>query len=169
VRFGAVPQSVDTVVLSNLDVAYRLARWHFRKDAEAIVHEASLRAFRQRLPSPAGTSRAWFLRLVSRVCDEWRERKGPAGIEPILERQQNRAFAGANDGDPSPSDLSTIDEAIRSLPARQREVLVLRDLEGLSYQELAEMMGVPVEAVMASLSRSRQALSRALAHRSVAV
>jgi RNA polymerase sigma-70 factor (ECF subfamily) len=149
-------QRVDAVVLSNLDAAYRLARWHFRneREAEDVVREASLRAVREFVAFSTGTARVWFLRIVSRVCTEWRERS-PEGMERLP---------------PLTDDPSSVEEAIRSLPARLREALVLREVEGLSYQELADVMDVSVETAMASLSRSRQALGHALARQhSVAV
>jgi len=141
--------------MSNLDTAYRLARWHFRDKHEAVsvVQEASERAFRGIPTFSAETERAWFLGIVSRVCAERRE-----------SGQSHYFLSGSTDEDrlDRARDLMELEEAIRNLPADLREVLVLRELEGLSYRELADLMGVSIETVTVSLSRSRQALGHAL-------
>jgi RNA polymerase sigma-70 factor (ECF subfamily) len=164
--FVQITQTVETVVLANLDTAYRLARWHFRnkREAVAVVQEASQRAFRGLPTFSAETDRAWFLGMVSRVCAERRERGEHAVFGPLDGEQPEHILAGSNAEDRlnRAKDLTELEEAIRSLPAHLREVLVLRDLEGLSYRELADLMGVSIETVTVSLSRSRQALGRAL-------
>jgi RNA polymerase sigma-70 factor (ECF subfamily) len=147
--FEQMTQDVGTVVLSNLDAAYRLARWHFRseREAESAVQEASERAFREFTTFSIETGRVWFLRIVSRVCAERNaKRRGPHG----------------GDHARSINDVTQLEEAIRTLPAHLREVLVLRELEGLSYQELADLMDVSIDTVTVMLSRSRQTLGRAL-------
>jgi RNA polymerase sigma-70 factor (ECF subfamily) len=151
--FEQITHDVGTVVLSNLDAAYRLARWHFRteREAESAVQEASDRAFREYTSFWTETGRVWFLRIVSRVC---------------AERNAQRP------GSPAPrriNDVTQLEEAIRTLPAHLREVLVLRELEGLSYQELADLMDVSIDTVTVMLSRSRQTLGRALTEVLVAV
>lgn len=159
-------QAVETVLMANLDTAYRLARWHFRNKHEAVsvVQEASRRAFRGAPTFSAETERAWFLGIVSRVCAERRERGERAVFVPLDGEQAEYMPAGSSDQDrrQRASDLTELEEAIRSLPAQLRELLVLRELEGLSYRELADLMGVSIETVTVSLSRSRQALGRAL-------
>jgi RNA polymerase sigma-70 factor (ECF subfamily) len=153
--FAQLTQDVGTVVLSNLDAAYRLAHWHFRseREAESAVQEASERAFREFTAFSTETGRVWFLRIVSRVCAE-----------------RNREHARSDGGDYQRiNDVTQLEEAIRTLPPHLREVLVLRELEGLSYQELADLMGVEIETVTVMLSRSRQTLGRALTEVLVAV
>jgi RNA polymerase sigma-70 factor, ECF subfamily len=164
--FVQITQTVETVVLANLDTAYRLARWHFRNKHEAVsvVQEASKRAFRGLPTFFAETDRAWFLGIVSRVCAERGEHRQRAAPEPLNGEPPEYLPAGSNAEDRlnRAKDLMELEEAIRSLPAHLREVLVLRELEGLSYRELADLMGVSIETVTVSLSRSRQALGRAL-------
>jgi RNA polymerase sigma-70 factor, ECF subfamily len=147
--FEQTTQDVGTVVLSNLDAAYRLARWHFRAEheAESVVRDASEKAFREFTTFSTETGRVWFLRIVSRIC---------------AERNAQRAGSPRRDDLPCVDDVTQLEEAIRTLPPDLREVLVLRELEGLSYQELADLMGVPMETVTVMLSRSRQALGHAL-------
>ena len=157
-------QDVGTMVLSNLDAAYRLARWHFRieREAESVVQQASERAFREFAPVSTETGRVWFLRIVSRVCAErnaWR-----TGFEPVSGDQYDR-FSTRSQGwhrTPRADDVGELEEAIRTLPSDLREVLVLRELEGLSYRELADLMGVSMETITVMLSHSRQALGHAL-------
>ena len=81
--------------MSNLDVAYRLARWHFpnERQAEDVVHEASVRAFREFATFATGSARVWFLRIVRRVCDERSHRSQTATIEPLKDDQPDRILA----------------------------------------------------------------------------
>jgi DNA-directed RNA polymerase specialized sigma24 family protein len=147
--FGQITTNVGTVVLSNLDAAYRLARWHFRTEheAESAVQEASERAFREFTAFSTETGRVWFLRIVSRICAE---RSG-----------QGTGSPGRNHL-PRINEVTQLEEAIRALPSDLREVLVLRELEGLSYEELAHLMDASIETVTVMLSRSRQTLGSAL-------
>ena len=147
--FAQMTHDVGTVVLSNLDAGYRLARWHFRteREAESAVQEAAERAFREFTAFSTETGRVWFLRIVSRVCAE-----------------RNATHAGSHSENHARriNDVTQLEEAIRTLPSHLREALVLRELEGLSYQELADLMGVSIDTVTVMLSRSRQTLGRAL-------
>jgi RNA polymerase sigma-70 factor, ECF subfamily len=157
----------EDVVLPHRDAAYRLARWLIRNehDAEDIVQEASLRALRYFGTFGGRNARAWFLRIVRNTCWSWRARTMKTSTELFDEHQHNDAQLT---GDPETlllhaADASLIDETLKNLPNRFRELLVLRELEGLSYQELADVLGVPIGTVMSGLSRARQAFRRALA------
>jgi len=159
-------ESFDDVVLPHLDVAYRLARWLMRneQDAQDVVQEASLRAFRYFRTFTGGDGRAWFLRIVRNTCSGWRGRRFEALTDPFDERQH---VSGRPTSDPETlllqtDDASLIARAMRNLPDRFQQLLVLRELEGLSYRELADVMGIPMGTVMSSLSRARQALRGAL-------
>src|SRR5262245_39619903 len=158
---GQIPSNVGTVVLSNLDAAYRLARWHFRSEteAESVVQEASEKALQELTAFSTETGRVWFLRIVSRICAE--KAAQAARFDRIRGNHYDRAKSHRDDHQRI-DDVTQLEEAIRTLPSDLREVLVLRELEGLSYQELADLMGVPIEAVTVMLSRSRQTLGRAL-------
>jgi RNA polymerase sigma-70 factor (ECF subfamily) len=158
--------SFDDVVLPHLDAAHRLARWLMRNqyDAEDVVQEASLRAFRYFRTFTGGDGRAWFLRIVRNTCAGWRGRRLEALTDPFDE-QQHRSDRAASDPETlllQTDDASLIERAMRSLPGRFHQLLVLRELEGLSYRELADVMGIPMGTVMSSLSRARLALRRAL-------
>ena len=170
-RSAAVPacgESFDEVVLPHLDAAYRLARWLMRNDhdAEDVVQEASLRAFRYFRTFTGGSGRAWFLRIVRNTCSGWRGRRFDALTDPFDE-EQHRGGRPASDPETlllQTDDATLIARAMRNLPDRVHHLLVLRELDGLSYRELAEVTGIPMGTVMSRLSRARQALRGALAN-----
>jgi RNA polymerase sigma-70 factor (ECF subfamily) len=159
-------ESFDEVVLPHLAAAYRLARWLMRNehDAEDAVQEASLRAFRYFRTFTGGNGRAWFLRIVRNCCRDWRVHSFQALTDPFDEEQHR---SGWPETDPETlllqtDDVALIERMMSNLPDRFHELLVLRELEGLSYRELADAMGVPIGTVMSGLSRARQALRGAL-------
>ena len=159
-------ETFDDVVLPHLDAAYRLARWLMRNedDAKDVVQEASLRAFRYFGTFSGRNGRAWFLRIVRNTCFTWRGQSVKAQTDVFDEEQHSGAQLTR---DPEAlllhaSDASLIDETLRDLPGRFRELLVLRELEGLSYQELADALGIPMGTVMSGLSRARHAFRRTL-------
>jgi RNA polymerase sigma-70 factor (ECF subfamily) len=163
----AVVTSFDEIVLPHLDAAYRLARWLMRNehDAEDVVQEASLRAFRYFRTFVGGDGRAWFLRIVRNTCSGWGGRSVQALTDPFDEEQHS----GSRPPQPDPEtlllqtdDVTLIERALSNVPDRFRELLVLRELEGLSYRELADVMGIPIGTVMSGLSRARRALRTAL-------
>jgi RNA polymerase sigma-70 factor, ECF subfamily len=159
------PLNFEEVVLPHLDAAYRLARslTGNGEDAEDIVQEAALRAIRYFRTFSGGNGRAWFLRIVrhigydrhgqalKRAGDAFDEETHPAS-QPTPEMQLLHE-----------DKVSLIQGAMSGLPERFRELLVRRELEGLSYQELAAVLRIPLGSVMSGLSRARQAFRRALA------
>jgi RNA polymerase sigma factor (sigma-70 family) len=163
---SATGESFEDVVLPHLDAAYRLARWRTgnEHDAEDVVQEASLRAFRYFQTFTGGNGRAWFLRIVRNTCNNWNRRSFAVPTAPFDEEQH---ASTQPQSDPETlvlqgDDGALIDRALRDLPDRFRELLVLRELEGLSYRELADVIGIPMGTVMSSLSRARQAFRDAL-------
>ena len=162
----AIGQSFDEVVLPHLNAAYRLARWRLRheQDAEDVVQEALLRAFRYFGTFTGGNGRAWFLRIVRNTSCGWRARSSQAPTDVFDEAHHSAVRPGF---DPEAlllhtDDVTLIERAMSGLPDRLREVLALRELEGLSYREVAAVMGIPMGTVMSSLSRARQALRGAV-------
>lgn len=162
----ATGECFEEVVLPHLDAAFRLARWLMRDDHDAqdVVQEASLRAFRYFRTFTGGNGRAWFLRIVRNTCCGWRDHGFQAPTDPFDERHHNSPRPA-----PDPEalllrtdDVSLIERAMRDVPGRFRELLKLRELDGLSYRELADVMDIPIGTVMSSLSRGRRALRRAL-------
>jgi RNA polymerase sigma-70 factor (ECF subfamily) len=158
-------RSFEDVVLPHLDAAYRLARWMTRNehDAEDVVQEASLRAFRYFRTFAGGNGRAWFLRIVRNTCHGSHRRIWMLTDSFDEERHSSRQ----TESDPEALLLRTdtadlIERAIGNLPDRFRELLILREMEGLSYRELADVMEIPIGTVMSGLSRAREALRGAL-------
>jgi RNA polymerase sigma-70 factor (ECF subfamily) len=163
---SAIGDSFDQVVLPHLDAAYRLARWLMRNefDAEDAVQEASLRAFRYFRTFTGGNGRAWFLRIVRNTCCNWRSRSVEA-LTDLFDEEQHSGAGPASDPETlvlHTDDVTLIERTLTNLPDRFREVLVLRELEDLSYREIADVMGMPIGTVMSSLSRARQAFRHAL-------
>jgi RNA polymerase sigma-70 factor (ECF subfamily) len=158
----------ERVILPHLDAAYNLARWLTRNDhdAEDVVQEACLRARQFFGGFHGGDGRAWMLRVVRNTCYTW------------LERNRTRAPAVAFDddkhsaADPGASPLGLVlrgenvqmlRQAIEDLSPEYREVIVLRELEGLSYKDIAKIAQIPTGTVMSRLARARERLQQALA------
>ena len=157
----------EGAVMPHLDAAYTLARYLLRDDADAedAVQEAVLRALRYFAGFRGVEGRAWLLRIVRNTCFTARERRNAEPTVPL----DDELHGAPADGAANPEDaliLSASREglhaAIDGLPAEFREVIVLRELEGLSYLEIAEVAGVPVGTVMSRLSRARKRLHDAL-------
>lgn len=162
---GIAP-NFDEVVLPHLDAAYRLARWLVgnEHDAEDAVQEACLRALRYFRTFSSGNSRAWFLRIVRNTCHDWHSHTRTLATDVFDEEQHSGSMLPIN---PETlllhaANVALIEHAMSELPDRFRGLLVLRELEGLSYQELADVLGIPIGSVMSGLSRARQAFRRAL-------
>ena len=163
---AATGEHFEDVVLPHLDAAHRLARWLTgnEHDAEDVVQEASLRAFRYFRTFTGGSGRAWFLRIVRNTSCHWHSRGFRAFVETFDEEQHSNTRPAF---DPEAlllrtDDVTLVERAMSNLPSRFRELLVLRELEGLSYREVADAIGIPIGTVMSGLSRARQALRGAL-------
>ena len=155
----------DQVVLPYLPDAHRLARWLMRNehDAQDVVQEATLRALRYFRTFAGGNRRAWFLSIVRNTCLGWRH--DASGAVEVFDEERHTAARSI--GDPErlalrTDNARTIAQAMRNVPPRFRELLVRRELQGLSYKELADVMGMPIGTVMSGLSRGREALRAAL-------
>jgi RNA polymerase sigma-70 factor (ECF subfamily) len=158
--------SFDEVVLPQLDTAYRQARWLLRNehDAEDAVQEAALKALRYFPTFDGRNGRAWFLRIVRNTCFGRRGSRLRIPTDSFDEELHSDLHSTSN---PETllihsADIALIRRTMCSLPDHFREVLVLRELEDLSYQELAEVMDIPLGTVMSRLSRARRALHDAL-------
>ncbi len=158
----------EQVVLPHLDAAYNLARWLLRRehDAEDVVQEACLRAFNAFGQFQGGEPRCWLLTIVRNACYTWlirnRERAPTASFDEALHNVATEAL--------NPEiilqqrgDREAVRQAIEDLPVEFREVLIVREFEGLSYQQIASVADLPVGTVMSRLARARQRLERALA------
>ena len=163
------PRDFEQEVLPHLDAAYNLARWLTRNDQDAqdVVQEACLRAFRFFGGFRGGEARAWLLKIVRNTCYTWLQQNRPQ--QPTA--QFDEELFGPDPNAPCPeeallrSDSSKLlRRALEILPADFREVLILRELEGMSYKEISEVTGMPPGTVMSRLSRARSALRQSLAN-----
>ncbi len=165
----------QALALPHLDAAYNLARWLSRnpRDAEDIVQEAFLRAFRFFDSFRGELARPWLLTIVRRVWyDEWRRR---ATSEEVALFDELRDDAPPQDwetasADPEAlairaEDIRDVQAALERLPVAYREVLVLREIEELSYREIAQIADLPLGTVMSRLARGRRQLAALLAAR----
>lgn len=159
-------QRFEALVIPHLDAGYNLARWLARDvaDAEDVVQEAALRALRYVDSLEGGNPRAWFLTIVRNAFYDWRKRNRPAEIVP----DDGSAVESAVDPDAVDPALAclrgaqtrALSDAIAELPLAFREVLILRELEDLSYKEIARVADIPVGTVMSRLARARALLQR---------
>jgi RNA polymerase sigma-70 factor (ECF subfamily) len=157
----------EHAVLPHLDAAYNLARWLTRneQDAQDAVQEACLRAVRFFPGFRAGNARAWLMKIVRNTCFTWLRANRP--LQDATEFDEN--FSPPDYRAPNPEALllqndstRVLRKALESLPATLREVLILREIEGMSYREIADITGMPLGTVMSSLSRARGRLRQAL-------
>jgi RNA polymerase sigma-70 factor (ECF subfamily) len=156
------------IVTPHLDDAYSLARWVTgnRTDAEDVVQEACLRAFRGIGGFAGGNERAWVLTIVRNTAYDWlRKNRSPAVVHvddlESVERMRLDDDAAPAGDNPEAALIARADEvrltaAIASLPAIFRETLVLRDVQGLDYREIATITDVPIGTVMSRLARARR-------------
>jgi RNA polymerase sigma-70 factor (ECF subfamily) len=155
--------NVEETLLPHLDAAYNLARWLVRNpaDAEDVVQEAFLRAMRFFDGFRGGDSRAWLLKIVRNTSYSWIRKNRPTERFDEFDETVHRGEILGEDAEAklvSRSESERVAKAIEALPAVFREVLVLREFEGLSYKEISDLTGVPMGTVMSSLSRARQRL-----------
>lgn len=168
----------ELVVMPHLDSAYNLARWLTRNDADAqdVVQEAMLRAFKYFDGFDGQYARAWLLKIVRNTCFTWlRENRSASNALPLeenldaVDRDGSAIELNAQGLGRSPEiivgeirDARQLDALINKLPAAYREVIVLREMEDLSYRDIAEISGVPIGTVMSRLARARQMLQTGL-------
>lgn len=155
----------EQLVLPHLDAAFNLARWllRSREDSEDVTQEAMLRAYRFFRGFHGGDARAWLLQIVRNTCYTWLEKNRPVELMTEFDEELHaqssvspEALAIAGDN------KERLTRALGTLPPRFREVLVLRELEGCSYKEIAAITAIPIGTVMSALARARQRLGRAL-------
>jgi RNA polymerase sigma-70 factor (ECF subfamily) len=158
----------ETTVLAHLDAAYNLARWMTgdAAGAEDVVQEAALRALRFLGTQSGANPRAWFMAIVRNACvDRLREEGRRGRSETPFDEDAHSA--GAADDNPETdairaSDAQWVRACIAQLPPDFREVVVLRELEQLSYKEISAIVDVPIGTVMSRLARGRDLLMAAM-------
>jgi RNA polymerase sigma factor (sigma-70 family) len=158
----------EQLVLPHLDAAYNLARWLTRSDhdAEDVVQEAYLRAC-QFFGGFHGTdARPWLLTIVRNTCYTWLDKNRPR--QPVVPFDEDRHGDPGAAADPQAlllraEDRALVRQAVEELAVEFREVIVLREFEGLSYKEIAGVTGIALGTVMSRLARARDRLQQALA------
>lgn len=157
----------EQIVLPHLDAAYNLARWLVRnpQDAQDIVQESYLRAFKFFGGFQGGDPRSWLLKIVRNTSYTFLEKNRPATVTEEFDEKVHATDTGAADAETEmvrSSESRMLHEALEELPVNFREVLILRELEGLSYKDIAEVVNVPIGTVMSSLARGRERLREVL-------
>ena len=154
--------------MPHLDAAYNLARWLAgnEHDAADIVQEACVRAFRFADGFRGGNSRSWLLTIVRNTACTWLKKNRPQAIVSMDDDELAEIEDPGGATDPfHGADKNVLHAALEALPLEFREALVLRELEGLSYKEIAEVADVPVGTVMSRLARARRQLQHFLAQK----
>ena len=162
------------VVTPHLADAFALARWLTgnRADAEDVVQDACLRAYRAIGTFAGGNARAWVLTIVRHTAYTWLRRNRSAALV-LVDDLEAVEHAQANPGEPdrvtpeteliAKADAARLEAAIAELPVPFRETLVLRDIQGLDYREIASVTQVPIGTVMSRLARARRRLMAGIA------
>jgi len=154
-------EQFEQLVLPHLDAAYNLARWLVRspQDAEDLVQESMMRAVRFFGGFRGGDPRAWLLTIVRNSCYSWlsRNRSGDL-IEEFDERAHSPEQPTPETQAVATGDSLRVRRALEELPAPFREAIVLRELEGMSYKEIAHIANVSIGTVMSRLARGREKL-----------
>ena len=157
----------EQALLPHLDAAFNLARWltHDDHDAEDLVQVAYLRALKSFGGFHGANSRAWLLTIVRNACYTWLQQKRARGTATAFDEEIHGAGSGAIDGEKqllSEDQKQSVRRAVEELPVELREVVVLRELQGLSYKEIATIAEIPLGTVMSRLSRARERLRQSL-------
>jgi len=165
-------------VMPHLDAAYNLARWITRNDSDAedVVQESFLRAYRFLGSLKESDARPWILAIVRNTAYTWLRKNRPADVVPIDDAgllPEDTVTAGhVSPAESNPevillqsANRKLVNQALEDLPVGYREVLVMRELEDLSYKEISTVAGIPMGTVMSRLSRGRELLRVALGER----
>ena len=158
----------EEMMLPHLNAAYNLARWLARNesDAQDVVQESYLRAFRFFDGYQGGDAKSWLLAIVRNTCHTWRQReKHVASVIPFDEAAHSPSLAAVPSAEQRLLDEARADAlrgCIEALPLEYREVLVMRELEEMSYRQIADVAGLAIGTVMSRLSRARRRLEECI-------
>jgi RNA polymerase sigma-70 factor (ECF subfamily) len=165
-------QDFERQMLPHLDAAYNLARWLMRndEDAEDAVQDAFLRAYQAFASYQVSSEKAWLMTIVRNVCLTRLKRRVQPGKVVMLDEAMGEVEGTSADIVPASLnsrpdaellakiERARVQAALKKLPQNLREIVILREFEDLSYQEIAEVVGIPVGTVMSRLSRAREQL-----------
>ena len=157
----------EHAVLPHLDAAYNLARWLTRDvhDAEDLVQEACLRALKSFGGFRGGNARPWLLTIVRNTCYTWMQQNSSRDLTTVFDEEIHSRETDESNPETlimRGADVKQLTKALEELPVEYREALVLRELEGLSYKEIADVADVPIGTVMSRLARARKRLQQSL-------
>jgi RNA polymerase sigma-70 factor (ECF subfamily) len=164
----------ESTVMPHLDAAYNLARWLTRNDhdAEDVVQEAFMRALRYFDAMKGAEARPWLLKIVRNTCFTWLEKNRPADVVPLDDSEEGSAQMAAAADFSTPevillqsANRKLVNQALEELPAGYREVIVMREIEDMSYKEIAAVAGIPMGTVMSRLARGRELLKVSIENR----
>ena len=160
----------EETIMPHLDAAYNLARWLTRNehDAQDVVQDAFLRAFKYFGGFHGGNSRSWLLSIVRNTAYTWLQKNRKQELATVFDEEIHDIEDTASNPEVlllNKSDQQEIRRAVEQLPVEFREVMILRELEGMSYKEIAEMADVPIGTVMSRLARARKQLQQSLGQR----
>jgi RNA polymerase sigma-70 factor (ECF subfamily) len=160
----------EETILPHLNAAYNLARWLMRNDQDAqdAVQEASLRAYRFFEGYKGGDAKAWLLAIVRNTCLSWRQRSRRDMSNVLFDELTHSVrveVPNAEERMVNADRMAALRNCIESLPADQREVLILREFEEMSYKQIAETTNLPAGTVMSRLARARQRLDECVGGR----
>jgi RNA polymerase sigma-70 factor (ECF subfamily) len=160
----------EEIILPHLDAGYNLARWLTRNDhdAEDMVQEAYLRAFKFFDAFRGVDGRAWLLTIVRNTCYSWLQQNRAHELTTMFDEEIHSVDSDSSN--PATlvlhsADRQVLRQALDELPVGYREVVVLRDLEGFSYKEIADIANIPAGTVMSRLARARERLKQLLCNR----
>jgi RNA polymerase sigma-70 factor, ECF subfamily len=155
----------EEVTVPHIKAAYNLARWltHNDHDAQDVVQEACLRALRFFDGFRGQNDRAWFLKIVRNTCYTWLQRNRPREVTIVSEDEMDAIESDAPDPEAliiKKGSQELLQQAMEELSLEFREVIIMRELEGLSYKEIAAIADIPIGTVMSRLARARTQLQR---------
>ena len=159
----------EETIMPHLDAAYNLARWLTRNehDAEDVAQDAVLRAFKFFGGFHGGNSRSWLLSIVRNTAYTWLQKNRKPEMATVFSEEEHDVEDLAANPEMlllRKADHEEIMRAVEQLAVEFREVIILRELEGMSYQEIADLVDVPIGTVMSRLARARKQLRQSLVH-----
>jgi RNA polymerase sigma-70 factor, ECF subfamily len=158
----------EQAVMPHMDAAYNLARWLTRNDhdAEDLAQEAYLRAFKAVEALRGSDGRTWLLTIVRNTCYSWLRQNRWRDLTTVFDEEMHSEESISSNPETilfQGDDKQLIQHAVEELPLEFREVLILREIEGMSYKEIAVVAGIPAGTVMSRLARARKQLQQRLA------